>query len=525
MVEQALSQKQLVAELCKSPHGDLASYLPVARRTCVDNPDFYSHLIAWNHQRGQVRDAKVALPVVALSAVSSFSQEHSLAADVTENALAHLADLSPRMLLQALDFARFVKAPSRMLQRFVHRYLRDMESDYRVWERTALQHRETMRTLYGRYHIAPGRDRKVGNATAASMMDVTLMKGAAVVGKFAAVRTLSALGPDEIASTIKRYGLPYLIARGALGVKAKEPAVLAALIRSMSDAELVNNVRSLKRLGVMAIPEARAALEHAIERAGTKTRGKKSSTLKATKAAESLEASGDDVLAGKFRALQERQIDNLGGVDGDWLVLGDASTSMKVAIELARQVSAILARMVKGKVHLVFFNESPRYMDVTGKSYEEIKQITAMIAASGNTSIGCGLQYCVDKGFDVDGIAVISDGGQNRMPSFSQAYLAFEKKFDRRPTAYLYQTPGDTDRMVAECAANQIDLQVFDLRQSGAYGKVDYYSLPNLVQTMRTQRYSLVDEIYQTPLRTLDEVLSHTVGMKVVAHDSALLHA
>ena len=51
----------------------------------------------------------------------------------------------------------------------------------------------------------------------------------------------------------------------------------------------------------------------------------------------------------------------------------------------------------------------------------------------------------------------------------------------------------------------EIDLtpQIIDLREQ----KVDTYSLPNLVQSMRVSRHSLVDEILATPLLSLDQVL------------------
>jgi len=37
---------------------------------------------------------------------------------------------------------------------------------------------------------------------------------------------------------------------------------------------------------------------------------------------------------------------------------------------------------------------------------------------------------------------------------------------------------------------------------------VDFYSLPNLVQTMRTNRYSLIEEIMETPLLTLEQAFA-----------------
>jgi len=47
-----------------------------------------------------------------------------------------------------------------------------------------------------------------------------------------------------------------------------------------------------------------------------------------------------------------------------------------------------------------------------------------------------------------------------------------------------------------------LEMQTFDIR-----GGTDYYSIPNLAQTMRTKTYGLVDEILATPLLSLSDVL------------------
>jgi hypothetical protein len=54
---------------------------------------------------------------------------------------------------------------------------------------------------------------------------------------------------------------------------------------------------------------------------------------------------------------------------------------------------------------------------------------------------------------------------------------------------------------MAGCHRNGIAIEQFELG-----GHVDYYSLPNLVKTMRTSRYSLVDEILETKLLTFKDV-------------------
>jgi hypothetical protein len=57
-----------------------------------------------------------------------------------------------------------------------------------------------------------------------------------------------------------------------------------------------------------------------------------------------------------------------------------------------------------------------------------------------------------------------------------------------------------------------LEMQTFDIR-----GGTDYYSIPNLAQTMRTKTYGLVDEILATPLLTLNSVLKVSTERKLVA--------
>lgn len=485
MAESALSKPAIISALAKSPHGKLTEYLPVGRQAATEDADFFAHLIAWNHKNGQVRDARAALPVIALS-VSSPEQ-------AIENALAHLADLDPRTFVRALDFAKDIKAPSRILRRLVERYLIDRERRP-SWTRTKLQHRAVLRTLYTRYHVKPS-----------DQANDQIVRGKPE-GIFATLKTLPTLAPEAIAGTIANAKIPFLIARGALGARAKDPDVLAALIAAMSPSELVTNMKALERLDVKKVPALRAALEAKLVKTAKSGKG----VLKTTAAAEAL--ADDEVLSAKLQAVQEKQIDNMRGVEGDWLVIGDKSGSMAEAIETSRQVAAVLARMVKGHVHLVFVDSTPRLIgDCQGATYEKIKATTGIIQAGGGTDLSCALRLMMDRGTAVDGIAIVSDGADHgRM--FGMLYKTYAQRLGIEPTVYLYQTKGEPNTLTADCKRNGIDIQEFDLRT----GTVDYYSLPNLVQTMRVGRYSLLDDIYATPLAQLDDVLELTKGMKVM---------
>jgi hypothetical protein len=181
---------------------------------------------------------------------------------------------------------------------------------------------------------------------------------------------------------------------------------------------------------------------------------------------------------------------------------------MASALELGRQVAAILARSVKGRVWLVFFDVTPRGTEVTGMTYEDIQQKTRSVTAGGGTSIGCGLLGILEANVEVDGIAVVSDGGENTTPMFADVYKRYSDKFGKAVPVYLYQTEGEANMLVPALNRAAIDVQVFDLRDVA----VDYNSVVNLVQTMRTNRYSLVQQILDTPLLTLNDVLGSPVA-------------
>lgn len=534
MNEQALDKKQILTELTKSAHGALAAYLPIGRRAAIEDPDFFSHLVAWDHHKGQIRDAKLALPVIALAALRVTSEANRLGVGelrsdllltYADNALAHLADLRPREFAKAvLPYALYDKttkksvayppfgvaanAPRKMLRRLVNRYLKDLEANRRSFEYTAVQHGQILQNLYAHYHVAcPSWVSQVLFRRQGSKTHGPIVALPPAPGIFEVIARLHLLNPVEAAGTIVKFKIPFLIARGALGAKAKDPDTVLALIKAMSPTELVTNVKWLEKLGVKTHPALRAAFEQAIGKAAMAKTPK--ATLKTTRAAEAL--ADDEALSGKLHALQEKQIDKLGGVEGDWLVLGDKSGSMHSSIDVARNVAGTLARMVKGRVHLIFFDTAPRYVEVTGKTLEDIKKLTAGVQAGGGTNMHCGIQYALDAKLKVDGIAFVSDGA-NHGAEVIPVYKRYCEKLDCEPTLYFYKLDGEQDVFSHECREYDVDLQTFDLLGQ----TVDYYSLPTLATTMRVQRYSLIDEVLNTPLRTLDEVLDQTKGMHVL---------
>lgn len=497
MTEQGLTKQRILSELSKSTHGSLKDYLPLGTQAVRQEGEFFQHLIAWNFKHGQVRDSKVALPVIGLAGEKD--------AELVDNSLAHIAMLGPRELLKAYRFALEVRLPGSMLRirNLVKAYLQEKEED-RGWDHIAIQHRNVLKELYSLTHTKTVKERT--NIVLYGRLWDGKTKAPQPKGSvFEVVANLRNMSSTEAAGAILKFKIPSMIALGALGEKAKDEALVLALINRMSATELTTNVKMLEKLGLKTNPALRGAFDQAMAKAATS----KQNTLKTTAAVEAVE---DEVLKEKLRGLQAKQIKAAGGPEGDWLILADKSSSMSHAIEMARHVAGSLTSFVKGKVALVFFDTMPRALDVTGMSPDQIKKATEKVIAGGSTSIGVGLNSILLAKVMVDGIVIVSDGGENNAPYFADTYKKYAKFVDKDVPVYFYQLSGDPDRLSINMHAAGIEMQTFDFRGS----KMDYYSIPNTVQTMRANPYGLVDEIMATPLVTLSSVLK-TTGALVTA--------
>ena len=64
MAETGITRQRILSELSKSPHGSLKEYLPIGKQAVLQEGEFYQHMLAWDRTHGQIRDSKVALPVI-----------------------------------------------------------------------------------------------------------------------------------------------------------------------------------------------------------------------------------------------------------------------------------------------------------------------------------------------------------------------------------------------------------------------------------------------------------------------------
>lgn len=485
-MEQSFTRSELIRELTQSKHGRLDTYIqPVkaySRGLQVADEEFLARVIAWNERKGQIRDSKVALPTIHWA--------HTGHRDFQENAQAHLALRSPRDLLSAWRFARSFDTPVgvRQLNNLVRQYLRYREARPHLWTRAALQHRTSMKSLYALSHTKPS----------AQADKVLFRKQYAPGSVFADLRNMPNMDAKEIAAAIAKHKIPFLPLRAALGGRLKDKDVVFALIANMSPTELVTNQRLFEAAGVKTDAALRHAYREALARVADNTTA---NVLKTSAAAEAID---DTEIRDVLRQVQQKQIEKSAGIEGNWVVFVDKSSSMEVGIEAGMHIAAHLAAMVKGNVHVLFFDSTVRFFDATGKSLVEIKEALSHVRAGGSTNLVPALRYLeYNKLLDFDGCAVVSDGEVWDAAEFAQEYKRLLRKMgERNIPLYFYHVGEWGTHLKRGLEWERVEFTRFDL--TGA--NVDYYAIPNLVQTMRTNPFSLSDEIMATPLLTLKDV-------------------
>ena len=523
MAEKGVDRNQIISELQRSAHGKLESYRPILDQAARSDPEFLAHLIAWDFTHGQIKDTKLAIPVISLAS-------REFPGELVENSLAHLAMQPPRELLKALQFAIQSKLPhSRQaaLEKMIRRYLRNKEAVPRKWQTLAARHRQALKRIYA--------ITKCGMPEWARV----IFRGPYVPGSvFSDIALLNQMDEKTAAATIEKWHLSPLVISGAMtGSKgAKDSsAVTASTMNQMTDTEVITRAKSLERKGA----GKDAALKEGFRKKVAKATASKKATLKTTTAADEVE---DEGLKTMLRELQERQIQaqkQAGrGINGSWLVIVDKSQSQEHSIELGRHVAAAIAKFVTGRVWLVFCDSAPSGREVTGTPLEAIREQTRFEKAGGSTSYGVGLEWAAQRGYEFDGIAIVGDGGENSIPLFAPTYREHQKRTGKSPTVYLFQTfcevqyassPGGNPRNFERLMSGEeasvyggrfavaqrvssgtaIPFTKFDL----THGQVDYYSLPNLISTMGVNRWGILDEIMATPLVTLEQVLPTVVAV------------
>ncbi|HXT36164.1 MAG TPA: vWA domain-containing protein, partial [Chloroflexota bacterium] len=395
-----------------------------------------------------------------------------------------LQKMAPYEVARVLDHAKRVigKAP-RILKSAVASYLRERERNPRAFDGAALRARKDLKHLYASLRLAPG-----ARAQAILFDDRPPEDSQAALLK----RLARAESGEEQAAIVLDGGIPYPIAIGA--VHSVTPALLVALIESMSPQEAINNLGALKRRGAMDHPEVKALLNAKLKAA---TGDRRVSTMKTKRAIAA--ANLDEETIGILTQVTDARVSAKAEIRRPTALFVDKSGSMSAAIEVARELSALISAVVRADFHVYAFDTDAFVVDPgvragTRPTHGDWERAFKLIKADGGTSIGAPLAKMTRDSVYVEQIVVVTDEGENTSPFFRDAFAEYAERLGASPQVIVVTVQGAYPHFTRGLHDRGIVVRRYEF--SG-----DYYSLPNLLPLLALpSQAELVDAIMSLPL-------------------------
>jgi hypothetical protein len=492
---------EILNTLLTTPHRRLDAVWPVHQGMAESDPRFYVRLAAWYNDQGEVRDHKEMFVVTLL--LSQFEGHRDVG-------LALLRGLPPYQVVRVVDFIHgkkttrkvrpkagkkapaadapapetvveefgLFKNPPRALRTEVTRYLREREADAEWFDSTALVARKALKRLYALLHVAPG----------ARAQQILFDEQPPADSRLFALKELArAKTPADQARAIIEHRIPYRVA--ATVVQQMTPTVLLALIERMSPQELINNLGALRRRGALDNPELKALVDQKLQEAKTSARV---SAYKAQVAGEAAGATGE--LAAALDAVTEARVKAKGQITRPTALLLDKSGSMHVALEVGRQLGAMISAVCRADLFAYAFDNIAYPVEPRGPALADWEKALAGIHAGGSTSCGVALDWMRRRGQRVEQFVFVTDEGENSAPLFKDAYAAYAAELKVRPSVILVRVGQAADTLQRACRELGVPLHMIEFRG-------DYYALPNVIPLLTfPSQVELLMEILNYPL-------------------------
>jgi hypothetical protein len=495
--------------LLTTPHRQLGQVWPVHQDMAQKDPRFYVRLAAWYNDHGDVRDHKEMFVVNLVLSAFPGHRDVGLAllrglppyevgrvvdfihGRKTTRKLRPPAAKGPKPAAAAAPEAAPAEGPATVVEEFglfrnppralrteVTRYLREREADPDWFDSTVLTARKAIKRLYALFHVPPG------ERAQKTLFEDDPPPGSRVL----ALRELArADSPAEQARAIVEHQIPYRVA--ATVVRQMTPAVLLALVERMSPQELINNLGSLQRRGAFDNPDLKAFIEKKLEAAKGDARV---SAYKAQVAADAAGAAPD--LARALDEVTEARVKAKGRITRPTALLLDKSGSMNVALEIGRQLGAMISAVCQADLFAYAFDTIAYPVEPRGPALADWEKALLGVHAGGSTSCGVALEWMARKRQRVEQVVLVTDEGENTAPLFKDAYDAYVREMGVRPAVILVKVGQTTDLLERACKERGIAPNVFEFRG-------DYYALPNVIPLLSyPSQTELLMEILDYPL-------------------------
>lgn len=472
----------ILNSLLTTPHRELDKIADLHKSMSTRDPIFYSHLAVWYQKNGDVRDHKEVF--IANLLVNDVP-------DSREAGLAMMEELPPYQLSRVVDFMKrkLGKLP-RSTRTAVREYLQERERDPAYFDRAVVRSRKAVKHLYATLSIKPGERAHA----------ILFENDPPEDSVFFALKELSkTTDSQEQASIIKENKIPWVVAVGA--IHSLTPEVLTAVVENMSPQEVINALNSLKTRGAFDNPELKKIIDAKIGKAASSDRV---SAFKVMKAAEMTVV--DEVTQEKLEAVFNEQLQKKGKITKSTAILVDKSSSMTVALEVGKQIAAMISGITHADLFVYIFDEKARRVEIpvksdggtpdtkVGTSISAWDKCFQLVFPGGATSIGAAIDAMRKEKQVAEQIIIVSDLNENVEPFFPAAYASYCSELKCAPTLVLVKVGQYTEFLENQLRHAQTEFDTFKFEG-------DYYSLPNLIPILsRPSRMDLLFDIMATPL-------------------------
>ena len=460
----------IIDSLLTSPHGEITRVADIHRECRQLDSVFYSHLAVWYQKNGSLRDHQEVF--VANLLVSEIPEQR-------EAGFVTLQALPPYQVARVVGHLKvhLGKVP-RSARTAVEHYLRQRERDHAFFDGAATRARGAMKSLYAALHIRPSQ-----------RADAILFKRKPPEDSlaFALKRLAQSNDGYEQARIIIEHGLPFPVALGAL--RQVTPAVLVALVESMSGSEVINNLHCLKSKGALEHEALRQLIDGKLEQAKS---DKRVSAFKASVAAQA--SGGDERLTRTLEGITDAQIRSKGRISRSTALLVDKSSSLHVAIDVGKRLASMVSAISADALYVYAFDDLAFPVESRGSTVADWERAFAPFQANGCTSCGAALAALRQRRQNVEQIVIVTDEEENTSPHFIDEFRLYSQQIGFAPALTIVKVGSATDHLERQLKANQVNFQTFNFQG-------DYYSLPNLIPLLsRPGRLDLLMEILATPL-------------------------
>jgi hypothetical protein len=481
--DQSVARRNLYRWLMNVPHRDYRPVVAAFREALEDDPDFTARACIWLNSREsgqQIRDIQDVACITLLQAPSMYHtyREAGRCVLLGEDFYSGcgMPGLPPYRLFRLVEHISMSdrKVP-RLIRSIVADYFAGLEKNPVRLDGAALRNRRAMKAAWVSFHMIPSNFPRI---------HAILFGQPPPDSRLASLKNIAAMqDPTLQAMAIVENHIPYVIATSI--IKQWTPAVGVAFIEAMSPTEALNSRAWIERSGLLVHPEVRDLYL-------SKVKGARGSVASMSHRAS---AQGQDAeVEAAMQQAREATVAAGRRIERDTLLLVDKSGSMQIAINAAQQFGARISPLCDGRLVVVAFDTHAREIKVEDTaSLISWESAFRGIKAGGGTSIGSGLKYALDMGFQPQQVVIITDTGENTNPLLVNVARQFAN-----PPEFIFIVVPTHDRgiVIGDLRDKGYQVEVFEINDPG-----DYWIYDQVASILGgPPSASLVDQILQTQL-------------------------